>query len=99
MSQSFSLLTNLPGNNKEYTADSKAGQQHVHPDVRGQRVEEREHARIGAVGLVVEDADPESHEGLGEVYDLLPHVGDGERGHGQVGHLWHSTKTPRAEQQ
>ena len=77
----------LPSDDKEHTADAEAGQQHIHPDIRRQRVEEGEHSRIGAVGFVVEDADPERHERLGEVYHLFPHVGDGERGHGEVGHL------------
>jgi hypothetical protein len=32
----------------------------------------------------VEDADPQGHEGLGEVDDLLPLGGDGEGCHSQV---------------
>ncbi len=36
---------------------------------------------------MVKDADPQCHEGLGEIYDLLPHVGDSERGNGKVSHL------------
>lgn len=47
----------LPGNNKEHTTDSRAGQQHVHPDVRRQGIKEGEHARIGAVWFAVQDAD------------------------------------------
>lgn len=83
----ISLAGLLPGNDKEHTADAEASQQHIHPDIRRQRVEEGEHSRIGAVGFVVEDADPKRHERLGEVYHLFPHIGDGERGHGEVGHL------------
>lgn len=48
----------LPGNNKQYTADTEACQQHIHPDIRRQWVEEGEYSWIGAVGFVVEDADP-----------------------------------------
>lgn len=76
-----------PGNHKEHAADAGAGQQHVHPDVRRQGVQEGEDARIGAVGFAVQDADPQSHEGFGEVYDFLSDVGDGQRSHGQVRHL------------
>ena len=36
---------------------------------------------------MVEDADAQRHEGLGEVDHLLPHVGDGQGGHSQVRHL------------
>lgn len=83
----FSSSGSLPGNNKQHTADTKACQQHIHPDIRRQRVEEGEYSWIGAIGFVVEDADAQCHKRLGEVYDLLPHVGDGERGHSQVSHL------------
>lgn len=47
----------LPRNHKQHTADACAGQQHVHPDVRGQGIEEGEHARVGAVRLAIKDAD------------------------------------------
>lgn len=47
----------LPGNHKEHTANSCAGQQHVHPDVRRQGIKEGEHAWIGAVRFAVQDAD------------------------------------------
>lgn len=77
----------LPSDHKQDAADAEARQQNVHPDIRRQGVEEGEDPRVGAVGLVVEDADAQSHEGLGEVDHLLPHVGDGERGYGEVGHL------------
>lgn len=76
-----------PGNNKEHAADACAGQQHVHPDVRRQGVQEGEDARIGSVGFAVQDADTQSHEGFGEVYDLLSDVGDGQGSHGEVRHL------------
>lgn len=77
----------LPGNNKEHAADACACQQHVHPDVRRQGVQEGEDARIGAVGFAVQDADTQSHEGFGEVYDFLSDIGDGEGSHGEVRHL------------
>lgn len=77
----------LPGDDKQHTADTEARQQHVHPDVGGQRVEEGEHPRVGAVGFVVQDADSQRHEGLGEVDHLFPHVCDSQRGDGEVGDL------------
>ena len=86
-----SLLS--PGDDEEHTADSGAGQQHVHPDVRRQRIEEGEHARVGAVGFAVQDADAQGHEGLGEVDGLLSDVGDGQRGHGEVRDL----ETPQTQ--
>lgn len=77
----------LPGDNEQNAADAQTCQQDVHPDVRRQGVKEGEDSWISAIGFVVEDADPQSHEGLGEVDHFLPHVGDGEGGHGQVSHL------------
>lgn len=76
-----------PGNHKEHTADACAGQQHVHPDVRRQGVQEGEDARIGAIGFAVQDTDTQSHEGFGEVYDFLSDIGDGQGSHGKVRHL------------
>ena len=80
-------VRDAPGDDKEHTADAQVGQQDVDPDVRGHGVQEGEEAGVGCVGLAVEDADAHSHEGLGEVHHLLPHVGDGEGGHGQVSPL------------
>lgn len=76
-----------PGDHKEHTADPGAGQQHVQPDVRGQRVKEGEDAGVGAVGFTIQDADPQSHEGFGEVDDFLSDVRDGQRSHGQICNL------------
>lgn len=77
----------LPGNDEENAADPEAGQQHVHPDVWRQRVQEREHTWICPVRFVVENGDSQSHKRLGEVNDFLSHVSDGERSHGQICHL------------
>ena len=74
----------LPGDDKEDTADTQVGEKHIHPDVWGQGVEEGEDTRVGAIGLAIEDAHAEGHEGLGEVDDLLPLSCDGERSHSQV---------------
>ncbi len=37
----------------------------------------------------VHDADPQSHEGFGEINDLLPLSRDGQAGHSQVSLLKH----------
>lgn len=74
----------LPGDDKEDTADTQVGEEHVHPDVWGQGVEEGEDTGVGAIGLAVEDAHTEGHEGLGEVDGLLADVGDGQGGHSQI---------------
>lgn len=79
--------SSLPGNDKQHTADTQAGQQHIHPDIRRERVEEGEDSWVGAVGFVVENADPQCHEGLGEIDHFFSHICDGERSHGQVSHL------------
>lgn len=45
----------------------------------------------------VQDADPQSHEGFGEVDDLLSLRGDGEAGYGQVGLLHRERERERQE--
>lgn len=77
----------LPGNNKKHTADTKACQQHVHPDIRRERVKEGEDSWICAVGFVVEDADSQRHEWLREINNFFPDICDSERGHSKVSHL------------
>lgn len=67
----------LPGYDKQHTTDTQVSQQNIHPDVRGERVEEGEHPRVGAVGFAVQNTYPQCHEGLREIDDFLPHVGDG----------------------
>lgn len=74
----------LPGDDKEDTADTQVGKEHIHPDVWGQGVEEGEDAGVGAVGLAIEDAHAQCHEGFGEVDSLLSNMGDGQGGHSQI---------------
>lgn len=74
----------LPGNDEENTADPQVGEEYVHPDVWGQGVEKGEDARVGAIGLAVEDAHAKCHEGLGEVDGLLTDMGDGQGSHSQI---------------
>jgi len=77
----------LPGYDKEHAADPQVGEENVHPNIRRQRVEEGKHTGVGPVGLPVQNADPQGHKGLGEVYRFFPYVGDGERSNGQVSFL------------
>lgn len=84
---SNSTFFSLPGNNKKHTADTKACQQHIHPDIRREWVKEGEDAWICAVGFVVEDADSQRHEWLREINNFFPDICDSERGHSKVGHL------------
>lgn len=74
----------LPGDDKEDTADTQVGEEHIHPDIWGQGVEEGEDTRVGAIGLAIQDADTECHKGLGEVDGLLADVGDRQGCHGQI---------------
>lgn len=77
----------LPGYDKEHAADPQVGEENVHPNIRRQRVEEGKHTGVGPVGLPVQNADPQGHKGLGEVYRFFPYVGDGERSNSQVSFL------------
>lgn len=74
----------LPGDDEEDTADPQVGEEHIHPDVWGQGIEEGEDAGVGAIGLSIQDAHTECHKGLGEVNGLLSNMGDGQGGHGQI---------------
>lgn len=85
----------LPGYDKQHTADPQVGEENVHPNVSRQGVEEGKHTGIGAVGLPVQNADPQCHERLGEVYRFLPDVGDRERSNGQISFLCGNTEGER----
>ncbi len=84
--------SSIPGYHKEHTAHSKTGQQHVHPDIRGEGVEEGEDTWIGAVWFVVQYADAQGHEGFGEVNNFLSDISDGQWSHSQVSYLVLGTK-------
>lgn len=51
--RALAMALPLPGDDEEDTADTQVGEQHIHPDVRGQGVEEGEDTGVGAVGLAV----------------------------------------------
>ena len=78
---------NRPGEDEEEDGDAQVGRGGVDPDVQRERRQEREQIWRFLLRLLVENADSEVHEGHGEVHGLLPLVGDGEVGNGQVGFL------------
>lgn len=78
---------NIPSNNEEHAADSQTCQQHVHPDVWGERVKKREDSWVGTIGFTVQDTNPQGHKWLGEVYDFLSHISDGQWCHSQISYL------------
>lgn len=53
LAQSFGQGIALPGDDEEDTADTQVGEEHVHPDVWGKGVEEREDTWVGAIGLAI----------------------------------------------
>lgn len=84
--------SSIPGYHKKHAAHSKTGQQDVHPDIRGEGVEEGEHPWIGAIWFSVQYADAQGHEGFGEVDNFLSDISDGQRSHSQVSYLVMGTK-------
>lgn len=51
--RALAMALPLPGDDEEHTADTQVGKQHIHPDVRGQGVEEGEDTGVGAIGLAI----------------------------------------------
>lgn len=78
---------NIPSNNEEHAADSQTCQQHIHPDVRGERVEERKDSWISSIGFTVQNTNPQGHKWLREVDDFLSHISDGQRCNSQISYL------------
>lgn len=66
----------LPGYDKEHTTDTQVSQQNIHPDIRGERIQEGEDARVCTIGLAVQNTYSKSHKGLGKVDDLLSNIGN-----------------------
>lgn len=64
----------LPGYDKEHTTDTQVSQQNIHPDIRGQRIQEGEDARVCTIGLAVQNTYSESHKGLRKVDDRLSNI-------------------------
>ena len=72
------LIWAEPANQEQNHAHTNVGKHDAHPDLVGQGVQEGKHPRFGLLGLLDHDGDAQTHEGLGEVYHLLSHQGDGE---------------------
>lgn len=66
----------LPGYDKEHTTDTQVSQQNIHPDIRGERIQEGEDARVCTIGLAVQNTYSKSHKRLGKVDDLLSNIGN-----------------------
>ena len=77
-------LLYIPGEYEEQDGDPEVGKDHVDPHVHRQRLHEGEELGRLLLRLLVEDADPQVHEGHREVHGLLPLVGDGQVGNSQV---------------
>lgn len=68
----------LPGYDKEHTTDTQVSQQNIHPDIRGERIQEGEDAWVCTIGLAVQNTYSKCHKGLGKVDDLLSNVGNSQ---------------------
>jgi len=66
----------LPGYDKEHTTDTQVSQQNIHPDIRGERIQEGEDARVCTIGLAVQNTYSKSHKRLGKVDDFLTNIGN-----------------------
>lgn len=69
----------LPGYDKEHTTDTQVSQQNIHPDIRGERIQEGEDARVCTIGLAVQNTYSKSHKRLGKVDDFLTNIGNCQR--------------------
>ena len=78
------LVRAEPGQYEEQDGDDEVGEHHVDPNLEVQGRHEGEQSRLLLLGFPVENADAQSHEGVGEVDRLLPLEGDGEISNGQV---------------
>ena len=74
----------LPGQDEEEDGDAEVGRHPVDPDVEREWREEGEEVGRLLHGLLEEDAHAQVHEGGREVHALLPLVGYGQVGDGQV---------------
>jgi len=78
------LVRSKPRDDEQRKADDQVGDQHVDPDFKPQRRQERKEARRFIHRTLEENADAEIHEWLGEVDDLFTYEADGHRRHGKV---------------
>jgi len=76
------LVGSEPRHDEQDETNDQVRGHHVHPDLKRERRQEREQARVGFLRSFEEYADAEVHEGFGEVNDLFTHVAYCQRGHG-----------------
>lgn len=82
----------LPGYDKEHTTDTQVSQQNIHPDIRGERIQEGEDARVCTIGLAVQNTYSKCHKWLGKVDDLLSNIGNSQGSNCKVSFLWRETE-------
>lgn len=82
----------LPGYDKEHTTDTQVSQQNIHPDIRGERIQEGEDSWVCTVGLAVQNTYSKCHKGLGKVDDLLSNVGNSQWSNCEVSFLQRETE-------
>ena len=87
------LLRTEPADDKEDDADGEVREHDTQPDVRIERVHEREDARLLLLRLLDHDADAELHERLAEVNDTLSNGRDRQRRHRHVSRLQSKTSS------
>lgn len=87
----------LPGYDKEHTTDTQVSQQNIHPDIRGERIQEGEDAWVCTIGFAVQNTYSKCHKGLGKVDDLLSNVGNSQWGNCKVSFLYRETKERRGK--
>ncbi len=69
---------------EQHHADTDVGKNNTHPDLIGQRVQEREDSWFGFLRLLYHDRDSQRHEWFREVNHLLSYQSDGQRSHRNV---------------
>lgn len=74
-------------------AHPNIGKHYTHPDLIGQRVQERENTRLGLLWLLYHNGDAQAHKGLGKVYHLLSYQSNGERCNSYICSLETGTRT------
>lgn len=75
------LVRTEAADDEQNDADADVGEDHVQPNLIGERVHERENARLLFLRLLDHDADAEAHERLREVDEPLAHQRRRQRRH------------------
>lgn len=81
---SVPLVRAEAANEEEHNANSDVGKYNAHPDLIGQRVQEREDTRLGFLWLLDHNGYAQTHERFREVNHLLSNQSDGKRSYSYV---------------